>query len=696
MASIVKYARGGEYESLQSQWLEDLDSAPSVPDMVEALSILADSRPELAEELLVLSMEEIQASRPELMPELLKGSAEIFDVLEKLRIQLVELLRDEYLMFEPLELFLDRSGLSREGCAVRRGWRNFRELMRYRRRGYVLHDEFGPGRIERITRSRATVDFEKAPEHDMSLKAMLESTRPLDDDSLAVTRWRDPQAFREAFLRPGPDLVDRLLADLGGTLTRAGLERFISGSSLDASKLWHRIRKLARGRQELISLQGSITRIDPREAPQTLREIIFHSRESLADRNKLLAAILESITPDERTKSVLEQALDDLGSVRTAETGALFETAWILCRRLGRELPEEPAVGMETKAKRALRALGEIGSNECKREYLERLVDLADDGQLASVLPELSTSLRARATELLRARNPELLRRAAREFLKAPERTACYMWALELVVMDRLTDVMPLERCLECALVNLPYAPAQVQQRMARLVQQRLETQLREYIESTDTKTLSDLCAGLEDSAAVESSGLLLKLKREISHRSASGGASAPVRSFFWESDAIYSSRKAIDERRRELEHLRTVDIPRAADAIAEAASHGDLSENAEYEAALERRDLLLDRLARQKRELSRTKPYPPSEISSNTISPGTRASLRSDSGHSLVYELVGPLEASPDRGRINYLSPLGGVLLGLSPGDPVALPGDPDAEYVVGEVEILPEVRHT
>jgi transcription elongation factor GreA len=692
MGSIVKYAESGDYENLQSKWLEDLDAGPSVPDMIGALSILVDSKPDLAEELLLLSMDEIQASRADLLPELLKGSARLFVRQEELRSQLVEALRDEHLMFEPLELFLQRSGLSREGASVREAWHGFTELMRFGRHAYVFHREFGPGRIERITRSRATVDFEKAPDHDMSLQALLEHTRPLADDSLTVMRWKDPQGLREAFRQTGPELVDRLLADMGGRITKAGLERLLAGSSLDVSQAWREVRNLAGERPEMIVLRSSIIEMDPGKAPETIERILFRSREPLGERNKLLAAILGSIAPGERESGALESFLQRLGSIRTAESGALFEAAWLICGSLGRELPEELPLEIETTAARALRALGEIGSPECRREYVGLLLHRMDEDQLVSLLPELSPHLRSHATDLLRAKNPGLLRRAASELLQSPQRTVCYMWALELVIMGRLTKILSLRESLEGVLSNLPYAPAQIQHRMARLVQQELGDELRQYVEDTDTKTLSNLCAGLEHSAAVESSGLLLRLKREISHRS-SVGSSAPIR-LFWETDAIFCSREAMEGRREELKRLRSVDIPKAAEAIAEAAAHGDLSENAEYDAALERRDLLLDRLARWKRELAKAKPYPSSEISSGTISPGTRATLSDESGRSVVYELVGPLEADPDRGRINYLSPLGEALLGLSPGDPVALPGKANAEYVVGDIEILPEVR--
>ena len=89
-------------------------------------------------------------------------------------------------------------------------------------------------------------------------------------------------------------------------------------------------------------------------------------------------------------------------------------------------------------------------------------------------------------------------------------------------------------------------------------------------------------------------------------------------------------------------------------------------------------------------------RPYPEGDISPKVASPGTRISLREDSadGKTVLYELVGPLSSDPTKARINYMAPLGAVLLGKAPGDFVAFPSAPGREYIIETIEVLPEVR--
>ena len=111
---------------------------------------------------------------------------------------------------------------------------------------------------------------------------------------------------------------------------------------------------------------------------------------------------------------------------------------------------------------------------------------------------------------------------------------------------------------------------------------------------------------------------------------------------------------------------MKQVEIPAAAEAIGETASHGDLSENTEDAVAIERRDLLLDRLNRWTKEFQRYRVYPVDEISSDRVSAGIRIQLQENGGEEKVQTLdvVGPLDADPENGRINYMAPLAKTVL--------------------------------
>jgi transcription elongation GreA/GreB family factor len=110
----------------------------------------------------------------------------------------------------------------------------------------------------------------------------------------------------------------------------------------------------------------------------------------------------------------------------------------------------------------------------------------------------------------------------------------------------------------------------------------------------------------------------------------------------------------------------------------------------------MEKRDLLLDRLNRWSEELSAYRPYPQGDISTEMVSPGIRVTLQETGGSETVQvlEVVGPLDSDPESGRINYMAPLGRVLLGLSQGDVVEIPGGGDGEWRIVSLEVMDLVK--
>lgn len=107
------------------------------------------------------------------------------------------------------------------------------------------------------------------------------------------------------------------------------------------------------------------------------------------------------------------------------------------------------------------------------------------------------------------------------------------------------------------------------------------------------------------------------------------------------------------------------------ADKIAEARDYGDLSENAEYDAAREEQGLVETRIAEIEDILMNAEMIKASK--SDTVTLGSVVQLKSD-GKDVTYTLVGPVEANPLEGKISTESPIGQVLMGKKSGDQVEI----------------------
>lgn len=142
---------------------------------------------------------------------------------------------------------------------------------------------------------------------------------------------------------------------------------------------------------------------------------------------------------------------------------------------------------------------------------------------------------------------------------------------------------------------------------------------------------------------------------------------------------------------RAELQSLKTTDRPLIIREIAEARSHGDLRENAEYHAAKERQGFIEGRIAEIENALSRAEVIDTSRVDAGgRIVFGARVELVNiESDEEVTYRIVGDLEADIDEGLISVSSPTARALIGREPGDEVTVraPGG-DLTYEVLGVE--------
>lgn len=132
-------------------------------------------------------------------------------------------------------------------------------------------------------------------------------------------------------------------------------------------------------------------------------------------------------------------------------------------------------------------------------------------------------------------------------------------------------------------------------------------------------------------------------------------------------------TKKGYEALKAELDRLRKVERPKAIEAIAEARSHGDLTENAEYEAAKDRQGFIESRMTELERKLADARIIDTTNLSSETVVFGaTVLLLELESKQQKQYTLVGQDEADLKNGKISVQSPVGKALIGRRVGDQV------------------------
>ncbi len=136
-----------------------------------------------------------------------------------------------------------------------------------------------------------------------------------------------------------------------------------------------------------------------------------------------------------------------------------------------------------------------------------------------------------------------------------------------------------------------------------------------------------------------------------------------------------------------EIKQLKEIERYKIIKEIAVAREHGDLSENAEWHAAREKQGMIEARIAIVDDALAGAEIIDPKSLAGDKVAFGAMVTVANANGVEITYQLVGPMEADADLGRISIASPIGKGLLRKEVGDEVQI-------TTPGGVRVLEVVR--
>ena len=140
-------------------------------------------------------------------------------------------------------------------------------------------------------------------------------------------------------------------------------------------------------------------------------------------------------------------------------------------------------------------------------------------------------------------------------------------------------------------------------------------------------------------------------------------------------SGKVPMTREGYEPLKRELERLRTEERRKASQAIADARGHGDISDNAEYDAAKEHQAFVEKRIGDLEGKLAAAQVIDTSNLTGDRVTFGSTVLLRgSNGGGEVRYRIVGSDESDVKQGKISVSSPLARALIGKGPGDEVVV----------------------
>ncbi len=697
----------GRWNELESIWLENLAHVPSDQSFLWRVAETLVSQGQSARAIALF-----QVLCPRLRGEgtigaalpALKKVAPLAQDDPEVRAGLVEAYRAAHKDVSDMESFLRTSGLA-VGGSIAQGITAMDRFLRYRVGAFVHHEAaWGVGRILSVNPTLATllIDFEERKGHTVPIDGADKYLQSLPPDHLLAMRAFDVERLR-ALAKESPNVVVRKvieahrakinLRDLKAEL----MPRVIAA---DEWSSWWASAKAAVKKDPHIEMSGSsvptfelrevavsqedetLERLDNEHDPFKRIQIAYDwLKDAAAAGTKVNAPALvaQFADPDPRDPHGLAIAFlrEDLKAIS------------------GHDAKGPSAEELLRTSKSAYELMGGVGPDAYLKRTLALWKKIHEDAwgtwfvRLLSEGPEETWDPAVR--ELCDEGKSELVVRFLEEVLREPERHPDQiLWLYRAKanptspgVLEQANDALVLRnllKALDAQAAKVARDPSPEGRKTvqkfrsgvafkgyapAKAILEKLErNEAREfYWLAARNRGLSDQAKMLLTSFLESEFVGLIEDRTKVAKKAEDEEVVA----------VLLVTQEAYKRKYKEFEHLVNVQMLENSQAIGRAMELGDLSENSEYSAALERQQQLAQKAKEMKADLDRAKMIDAAGVKTDSVDIGTRVTLTNLTAQKQeTWTILGPWDADPDRGVISYTAALGKTVLGKKPGEEV------------------------
>ena len=593
---------------------------------------------------------------------------------------------------------------------MRQAWRSMEKLLALEIGRIVYHAKgWGLGKIEGLEHAedKVHVRFLTGRKDHFPFPTAVDIFEMLDAEDMRCLVVEDPDRLKKLLKEEPLEILRWVVYKGGGKVNHAGIKLTMTTLGIDGAKFtafWRKAQKLAE-QSEWFELSGPTTKrvvrlLDTAEDPaQSLKRQLLRSR----DLGEALVRVRSVVGGDRVAEGVRDSALEALKELVSDDDAQLPQrlAAWIFLRDTFEETPEELRAVVE--AAYTAEDPG-AGTPEIWRlfqtvpgRYQDRCIDLLREIAPERWLDDASDGLVHAAPGMIRGLVDALFENGREQalvehysaLLARPTRNPLLLVRLaEKIEGSKYeTQLLPPQQRAQCLLqlgVHLQRATSssaelvRARDRLSALLAESKKPLLRRLLADADLETMRSLASMLEAGVDRSIDRLFTQLAIEVSPDVFRGDEKP-----FWETGGIWTTRAGLAEREEELRVLRDIKIPENSEAIGKAASYGDLSENSEWEAAIEDQRHLTQRAMELEEAIRSAQILEEAIIPGDVVSPGTKVSyLQLADDRQREIRLLGPWDADGEE-RVSYRSPLASGMLGRKIGDEL------DIELPNGRIKI-------
>lgn len=664
---------------------------------------------------------------------------------QKARTELIRTYRKKYDGHSLLEHFLKISDLGNNRKPVKVCVANFERNIVFDTGNYVMHRSWGVGKIVSISENGDSifVDFSDKKNHKLSIQMAITSLKPLKKDNIWVRYYENPAEIKTLFEEDIAGFISSIIRSHDNLLRTADLKAEVIGVFLKAdewSKWWQKVKTALK--------QDPNIGINPKKKDELVyhEQLITHSDELIAkfealqDPSKKLDIALQVLKDPKESK----EAADIFNIKYNEEEVSRDESRRIIAYLYNAELYSCYAKAFAKEKAEDPNALPLIEViRKISPEEIRDIITAQSEEELVQLSASISQlDIKKGLVDLIKSYHPNYVEILEEILYEVPVKINRYVWTVlfddgKIDVLNRFIDNISKKAKLHPEVFLLfmknilqsreqySYINFELNDLIIRVLRilkplnkiepkgNKLKNQaqgiliekgvpqdiLKEAIDTGDDEYARKLYALYKEVPYITDSEKekLLELISEIKP------------DLEWEDtilededeDDIVSripanrflvTRRAISKKKAELEHMINVEMPENSRDIGEAQEKGDLRENAEYKAAMEKQIQIQAAIKRLDAELKNALVLEEylDGLNIEKINIGCKAKLQhKETGEILSYSILGTWDADTSKNIISYQAPLAKTLIGKSVGDTAILTyGTQEASYEVLKIE--------
>ncbi len=612
------------------------------------------------------------------------------------RKDIIECYREKFAAHSQLEEYIKISNLTQNWRSVHEAIGDFEKHISFDTGNYVFHRTWGIGRIASIKDDTFVIDFANKTSHRMSLKMAVSALEVLSAEHIWVlkrTKTREELAARVK--ADAAWALKTIIKSFGNLADMKKIKAELVPDVLTTGE-WSRwnteARSILKKDAAFGNLPDKIDQFMVRDKPISYEEKTynkFKAEKGFFDRAKTLEDFVQAGQAEPDSDWFAEMFGYFTGFLKgfTAVSETVV-SSWLLVQRILAVYPfVAPGVSVSFeelfgRIDNVEETFSRIDDPDLRRDFLVAVKKFIPDwpgifARLFFLFPNKSI-----VDELVAAAQWDSLSVMIATLLsRYREQREAFVWFAKNLLAERWLERMEVSREKVYIglihLLDITYRDiankqnASANRKANRQIQEFLfeEGKLLELLMAADQDSITRLYTLVDDVKDLDPS-IKIQLKHRIKEKH-------PDFHFLGEPEAekvslgLLVTRASFERKSQDLKRLIDVEIPENSKEIGIAMSKGDLRENAEYKAALEKQEMLKVSASRMKEEVQQAQIFNENEVKTDRILFGTRARLRNlKTGQEEVYVILGPWESNPARNVISYLSPLGMALWDHQPGE--------------------------